>query len=47
MGDDTSIRVTRDTWKRLTRLKEPGVSYDEIINDLLDEVGEDAVAVET
>lgn len=45
MGDDTTIRVSRDTWKRLTARKEPGVSYDDIIDGLLDET-EPGIAAE-
>lgn len=41
MGEDTTIRVNKSTWRRLTNRKEPGVSYDEIINELIDEVEDD------
>ncbi|UIP00311.1 antitoxin VapB family protein [Halobaculum sp. CBA1158] len=41
MGDDTTVRISRDTWKRLNDRREPGVSFDDVINGLLDEV-EDA-----
>lgn len=36
-NDDTSIRIKTDTWKRLNDLKQPGVSFDDIIAALLDE----------
>jgi len=36
MGGDTTIRVSRDTWRRLTDRKEPGISYDDVIEGLLD-----------
>lgn len=36
--DDTSVRIKNDTWKRLNNRKEPGESFDEIINELLDKV---------
>jgi len=46
MGDeDTSIRLKVDTWRRLRSLKGPGESFDDVINDVLDEV--DTVAAET
>ena len=35
-GDDTSIRIKRDTWERLRSHKGPGDSFDEVINDILD-----------
>lgn len=35
--EDTSIRIKKDTWQRLNAMKEPGKSFDDIINDLLDE----------
>lgn len=38
--DDTSIRIKNSTWKRLNDRKEPGVSFDDIINELLDKVEE-------
>lgn len=39
-SSDTSIRVSRDTWHRLNQCKEPGKSFDDIINELLDAVEE-------
>jgi len=44
MGEGTTIRVTRDTWKRLTSLKEPGDSHDDVIRELLDERESEATA---
>jgi hypothetical protein len=36
-GEDTSIRVSLDTWRRLqARKTRPGMSFDEVIQDLLD-----------
>ena len=36
--DDTSVRVKTETWKRLDELKDsPGKSFDDVINELLDE----------
>lgn len=35
--DDTSIRIKRDTWEDLRSLKGPGDSFDEVLQDLLDE----------
>ena len=37
MGQTTTVKVSHETWQRLTKRKEPGVSYDEIIAGLLDE----------
>lgn len=34
--DDTSIRIKRDTWRRLHERKGPGESFDEVLNDVLD-----------
>jgi predicted CopG family antitoxin len=37
-GDDvTTVKVKGDTWKRLNQLKEPGDSFDEVIQRLLNE----------
>jgi len=45
MGEqDTSIRIKRDTWRRLHRQKEPGKSFDDVLNDLLDRADEPATA---
>jgi len=38
MAQKPTVKVSRDTWQRLTERKEPGVSYNEIISGLLDEV---------
>lgn len=39
----TTIKVSRETWQRLTRRKKrPGDTYDEIVTELLNEVREDA-----
>ena len=32
----TNVEVTNETWRRLTLRKEPGKTYDDIIQDLLD-----------
>jgi hypothetical protein len=32
----TNVEVTNDTWRRLTLRKEPGKTYDDIIEELLD-----------
>jgi hypothetical protein len=45
MGSDTTIRVSRETWRRLHNRKEPGVSHDEVIQDLLDEADSREVEV--
>lgn len=34
--DDTSIRLDRETWKRLNQQKEPGESFADVVNRLLD-----------
>lgn len=40
-GSDTSIRISSETWKRLNARKtEPGQSFDDVINNLLDTVEE-------
>lgn len=45
MGDDdTTIRVKRDTWQELHRLKSPGDSMDDVLSDLIDETWEEATA---
>lgn len=36
--DDTTVRVGTDTWRRLNRRKDPGQSFDDVINELLDAV---------
>jgi predicted CopG family antitoxin len=38
--DDTSIRIKNDTWQRLNARKAPGKSFDDIINEILDELEE-------
>lgn len=38
MAQRTTVKVSHDTWRRLKDRKEPGVSFNEIIADLLDEV---------
>lgn len=35
--DDTNIRIKRDTWSRLSERKEPGKSFDDVIQELLDD----------
>lgn len=42
--DDTSIRIKRSTWQRLHRRKEPGMSFDDVLNDILDRVDESPTA---
>lgn len=38
-NDDTSIRIKVDTWQRLNARKDkPNQSFDDVINDLLDQV---------
>ena len=32
----TNVEVTNDTWRQLTLRKEPGKTYDDIIQELLD-----------
>jgi predicted CopG family antitoxin len=36
MVEDTTIRLKRDTWKRLHAMKEPGDTFDDVLNDVLD-----------
>lgn len=36
----TSIRISHATWQRLNaRKEEPGMSYDDVIQDLLEQAG--------
>jgi predicted CopG family antitoxin len=39
--DVTTIKVKGETWKRLNQLKEPGDSFDEVIQKLLKEDAEE------
>jgi predicted CopG family antitoxin len=38
-SEDTSIRIKVDTWRRLRSRKGPGESFDDVINEILDEAG--------
>jgi hypothetical protein len=40
MSEDTSIRVSKSTWRSLHERKEPGDSMDDVLAELLDAVGE-------
>ena len=40
MSEDTSIRVSKSTWRSLHERKEPGDSMDDVLAALLDAVGE-------
>jgi len=33
---DHMMRVSKKTWKRLNQLKEPGDTFDDVINKLID-----------
>lgn len=37
MMSTTTIRVYEGTWKRVNALKEPGESFDDVLNKLVDE----------
>jgi len=37
MGDDTTVRVKDDTWRRLRGRKDRGETFDDVINQLIDE----------
>ena len=37
---DTHIRVSSETWTRLTARKKPGDSFDDVIKEALDELEE-------
>lgn len=37
MAQKTTIKVSRETWRRLTDRKEPETTYDDIISGLLDD----------
>jgi predicted CopG family antitoxin len=36
-SEDTSIRIKVDTWGRLRSRKGPGESFDDVINEVLDD----------
>lgn len=36
MPDDTTVRISRDTWRRLNRRREPGDSFEDVIDRVLD-----------
>lgn len=38
--DTTNIRISRETWKKLNARKEPGDSFDEVIERLIEEAEE-------
>lgn len=38
-SEDAVIRVSGSTWKELNQRKTPGDSFDDVIQDLLDEAG--------
>lgn len=35
-SENTSIQIKKDTWKRLNMRKEPGDTFDDLVNRLLD-----------
>ncbi len=37
VADTVTVRVSEQTWKRLNQRKGPGDSFDDVIEDLLDE----------
>jgi len=41
-ADTVSMRVSEETWKRLHDRKGPGDSFDDVIQELLDEIDEQA-----
>jgi len=38
MGDETTLRVSRSTWRQLHERKEPGDSMDDVLSELIDEI---------
>jgi predicted CopG family antitoxin len=38
MSDMTSMKISKDTWQRLNRRKQPGDSFDDVVQRLLDDV---------
>jgi len=38
-SDSTTIRVKRETWSTLHRLRDPGQSFDDLIQELLSDDG--------
>lgn len=47
MSETTAIRVSKDTWRRLSALKsDPGQSFDDIVTELLDEADPDELPID-
>lgn len=38
--ETTTIEVSRDTWKQLNGMKQPGDSFDDVIQSQIDESGD-------
>ena len=42
VDDTTTIRIKKETWKRLNQMKdEPGKTWDDVLKELLEETGGD------
>lgn len=39
MSESTTIQINKETWRRLNSQKDPGDSFDDVIERLLDECG--------
>ena len=45
-SDVTTIKVKRDTWRELHKLKRPGQSFDEVLSELLEDNEEPVQAID-
>lgn len=41
MPQSPKIRVTDETWKRLNARKDPGDTFDDVLNELLEETSDE------
>lgn len=46
MAEKTTVKVSHDTWRRLTDRKTPDTTYDDVIDELLDEVEQQEAAAD-
>lgn len=40
MGDSPAVKVSEETWRRLNARKEPGDTFDDVVQELLEQTGE-------
>lgn len=45
MGDSPAVKVSEETWRRLNARKEPGDTFDDVVQDLLEQ-SDEASAIE-